>query len=268
MLSIIIITLNEEKYLPLLLEAIGNQGVKDLEIIVSDAGSSDSTVAIALEYGCRVVSGGLPAKGRNEGAKVATGEVLLFMDADNFFLPEGFLERLLGEFERRELDVASFPIYPWGNRLDKLAFTIYHGWVNLIQRFVAYATNSVLVRTSIFESTGGFDEDIKVAEDHDFAQRAAKVGNFGFIRTKPVYTSNRRFEEDGRIRTYTSYLLAALHMAVLGPVKSDIFRYRFNHFSRRSHLTYERLRHNRFLRRATWRRKKTVTDAEIEKIAV
>ena len=52
MLSIIIPTLNEEKYLPRLLESIKNQNFSDYEIIVSDGGSSDSTKQIALDNNC------------------------------------------------------------------------------------------------------------------------------------------------------------------------------------------------------------------------
>ena len=196
---------------------------------MADAGSIDRTLEIAKEYGCRIVPGGLPARGRNEGAKVAQGDTLLFMDADNIFLPEKFLENLLEEFKKRKLDIASFPIYPQGNGFDKFAYGLYNNWVNLTQRFFAYATNAVLVRKKIHQKIGGFDEEIKIAEDHDFAKRASKVGKFGFIKTKPVLTSLRRFERDGRFKTYLKYFLAGIHMIFLGPVKTDIFKYRFNH---------------------------------------
>jgi len=232
MLSIIIPALNEEKYLPLLLKAIKQQNFDgNLEIIVADAGSQDRTIEIARDFGCKIVPGGLPAKGRNEGAKVAKGNILLFMDADNIYLPTNFLEQLLEEFEKRKLDVASFPTCPQGNSLDKFIYRNYNNWVNLTQRFLAYATNSVLVKREIHQKIGGFDEEIKVGEDHDFARRAAKVGKFGFIKTKPVLTSIRRFEKDGRLKTYLKYLLAGLYMLVFGPIKSDIFKYRFNQSS-------------------------------------
>ena len=83
MLSIIIPTLNEEKYLPKLLESIKKQSFKDYEIIVADANSKDKTRKIARDYGCKITSGGiLPAVARNNGAKKAAGEILLFIDAD------------------------------------------------------------------------------------------------------------------------------------------------------------------------------------------
>jgi len=232
MLSIIIPTLNEEKCLPLLLEAIKKQNFSDLEIIVADADSQDGTIEIARDFGCKIVPGGLPAKGRNEGAKAAKGEIILFMDADNIYLPTNFLKQSLEEFEKRNLDVASFPVCPQGNGFDKIAYGSYNLWAGISQNFLPHATNSVLVRKEIHEKIGGFDEEIKMAEDHEFVRRAAKFGKFGFIKTEPVLTSTRRFERDGRLKTYLKYLVAALHMLLLGKIKSNIYNYRFNQYSK------------------------------------
>lgn len=227
-LSIIIPTLNEERYLPILLSQIRKQNFKDYEIIVADANSKDGTVEIAKNFGCILVKGGLPARGRNEGAKIAKGNLLLFMDADNIFLPDGFLERLLSEFEKRNLGVASFPIYPAGNWFDKVAYFLYNNWAKLSQSFLPHATNSVLVRKEVFEKVCGFNEEIKIGEDHDFARRAAKISKFGFIETEAVLTSTRRFEIEGRWRTYGKYIIAGIYMFFVGPIKKEIFQYRFD----------------------------------------
>ncbi|PIV64862.1 MAG: glycosyl transferase family 2 [Candidatus Nealsonbacteria bacterium CG01_land_8_20_14_3_00_12] len=226
MLSIIVPALNEEKYLPILLSQIKKQNFNsDSEIIVADAGSKDKTVEIARNYGCKIIPGGLPARGRNEGAKIAKGDTLLFMDADNVFLPENFLSKLLAEFERKKLGVASFPIYPNSKKIDKILYGIYNNFVNFTQ--IPYATNSVLVKKEIFEKVGGgFDEEIKIAEDHYFAKQAAKFGKFGFIKIEPVLTSDRRFIKDGRLKTYLKFILAGIYMFLFGPVKKDIFKYR------------------------------------------
>jgi len=228
MLSIIIPALNEEKQLPVLLAQIKKQDLSDYEIIVADAGSKDKTKKIARSFGCVVVKGGLPAKGRNEGAKIARGDIFLFMDADNTYLPNHFLKTLLKEFKRRKLGVASFPIYPDGNWFDKVAYFLYNFWTEFSQGFLAHATNSVLIKRDVFEKINGFDEEIKIGEDHDLARRASKIAPFGYIKTKPVLTSVRRFEKDGRLKTYSKYLLAGLYMLLFGPVKKEIFKYRFD----------------------------------------
>jgi glycosyltransferase involved in cell wall biosynthesis len=227
-LSIIIPTLNEEKYLPILLSQIKKQNFSDYEIIVADAGSTDRTVEIAQSFGCKIVKGGLPARGRNEGAKVAKGDILLFMDADNIYLPNGFLEKLIFEFKKRNLGVASFPIYPKGNFIDKTCYFFYNKFVEIFQNWTAFATNCVLIKREIFEKVGGFDEQILIGEDHDLAKRAKKISKFGFIKTEPILTSPRRFELEGRIKTYGKYILAGVYMMFFGPVKKKIFEYRFN----------------------------------------
>ncbi len=233
MLSIIIPTFNEENYLPILLKEIKKQKFRDLEIIVADADSTDRTVEMAKSFGCKITRGGLPPKGRNEGAKIAQGEIFLFMDADNIYLPENFLEKLIKDFQDRNLGVATFPIYPQGNKFDQLAYGVYNWWTKLTQKFLPHATNAVLVQREIHQKIGGFDEKIKIAEDHDYARRAAKFGNFGFIETEPVLTSTRRFERDGRLKTYLKYLVAGFWMFFFGPIKSDIFRYRFRDLKKR-----------------------------------
>jgi len=137
-LSIIIPTLNEEDYLSLLLESIKKQDFRDYEIIIADAGSKDRTIEIAKSYGSRITSGGLPAKGRNQGAKIAKGSIFLFIDADIISLPPQFLDKILEEFKNRNLDIVSFPIYPvknprFSNRvcpqvkiIDKIAYGLYN----------------------------------------------------------------------------------------------------------------------------------------------
>ncbi len=229
MLSIIIPTLDEEKYLPLLLKEIKKQNFSDYEIIVADAGSTDKTIEIAKSFGCKIVSGGLPAKGRNEGAKIAKGDTFLFMDADNIYLPENFLEKLTKEFKKRNLGIASFPIYPNGNKFDKWVYGLYNFWAKLSQKFLPHATNALLVKREIHQKIGGFDEEIKIGEDHHYTRRAAELEKFGFIEIEPVLTSTRRFEKDGRIKTYLKYLFAGIYMLIFGPIKSDFFKYRFNH---------------------------------------
>jgi len=230
MISIIIPTLNEENYLPILLSEIKKQNFKDYEIIIADAGSKDKTVEIAKSFGCKIIKGGLPAKGRNEGARVAKGDILLFIDADNIFLPQGFLENLVLEFERRNLGLASFPIYPKGNFLDKFFYFLYYKFVKLFQNFSGFAFNSIIIRKEVFEKVGGFDETLFFAEDQDLAQRASKIAKFGFIETEPVLTSWRRFKKDGQLKTYFKYLLASFYILLFGPIRRKIFEYKFNNF--------------------------------------
>ena len=229
MLSIIIPTLNEESYLPLLLTEIKKQDFEDYEVIVADADSGDGTLRVAKAFGCKITQGGLPAKGRNKGAKIASRDLFLFVDADALVLPEGFLGKLIKEFKNRNLDAASFPIYPQGNIIDRIFYGLYNLLARLSQNFLPHATNVILVKKEIHQAINGFDERVIFAEDHDYVRRAKKHGKFGFINIKPVLVSARRLKKDGRFITYLRYVLAGLWMLVFGSIKSDIFKYRFNY---------------------------------------
>lgn len=106
-LSIIIPARNEERNLPRLLDSLRRQVPPPDEILVVDDDSTDGSVAIAREAGVRVVaSKPLPEgwRGKNwachQGAAVARGEVLLFVDADTWFEPGG-LQRVLGMWMRQ-----------------------------------------------------------------------------------------------------------------------------------------------------------------------
>jgi hypothetical protein len=77
----------------------------------------------------------------------------------------------------------------------------------------------------VFDSVGGFDEGITLAEDHDFARRASKIGKFRYIEIDPILVSARRVEKEGRIKIYSKYILAEIYMETFGPIRKDIFRY-------------------------------------------
>lgn len=233
MLSIIIPTLNEEKYLPVLLESIKNQKFEgNYEMIVADAGSRDKTIEIARNFGCRIVPGGLPARGRNEGIKSARGDISLFLDAD-LNLPNDFLSNSLREFERKNLGVASYILVPQTNKkLVKLGFNLFYNWpITFTQKIFPQGAMGILVKKEIFEKVGGFDENVKLAEDHYFVRQAAKISKFGIIKSTKIYIPLRRFEEDGYLKTCFKYLLCHLYMFSGKAIRSDILKYRFNHYS-------------------------------------
>lgn len=228
MLSVVIPTLNEEEYLPPALRSVKKQGLKDLEIIIADAGSNDRTVEIAKSFGCKVVKGGMPGKGRNEGAKAAKGDILLFLDADAT-LPSGLLKKFIKEFERKRLDVAGCSMrIPGKKRLYRLFERFYTLYFRSTARFYPHATNCIFIRKWLHEEIGGFDESIMLGEDFEYIRRAAKEGKFGFLHKIWFYASPRRAEED-MAKIITQYFLAEAYMTLVGPIRSDIFKYRFDH---------------------------------------
>ncbi len=96
--SLIIPAYNEEAYLPALLDSVDKArtnyagGPDDIEVVVADNASADSTADLARSSGCRVVREDrrVIAAVRNTGARNARGHVLVFVDADNIMHPGGF----------------------------------------------------------------------------------------------------------------------------------------------------------------------------------
>ena len=231
MLSIIIPTLNEEKYLPKLLRSLQDQDFEgEYEVIVADAGSSDKTREIAKSFGCKITEGGLPAKGRNQGAKVAKGNLFLFVDAD-VILPKNFLKKAIEEFSSKKLDCASFLVLPQNKKfIYKIIFTVYYLCATTCQRFFPLGWMAILTKREIHFKIKGFDEEIKIGEDHWYIKNAQKISNFGLVKSAKIIGSTRRFEKDGIIITCLRYIFVGLYMLFLGPPKRNIIKYEFNHY--------------------------------------
>ncbi len=231
MLSIIIPTYNEEAYLPFLLRSIQAQTFKDFEVIVADANSKDQTRALAVEMGARVVDGGMPAVGRNRGATAAKGDILLFLDSDVVLPDPWFLQGTIAEFEKRRLDVATCEADPISDKkVDKVFHEVFNYFMRVTASTMPHAPGfCIFARKKIHEAISGFDEEIKLAEDHDYADRAGKIAKFGVLKIYRIPVSVRRLDRDGRLNIAAKFLLCELYMRARGAPKTDLFHYTFGH---------------------------------------
>ena len=229
-LSIVIPTYNEEHELPRLLTTLANQTYQDFEVIVGDNHSTDQTREIAKKFGAKIVDGGNPSEGRNAGAKAASGDVIIFFDAD-VFPPQDFIEKALKEFQEKKLDVATADSIPLSHqKIDKALHEIVNKYFHLTEDIFPHAPGFfIMVKKSVFEKVGGFDPEIKLAEDHTFVNEATKFGKFAILRSVRIPVSARRIEKEGRFGISVKYIGAELHLIFKGPIKSDIFKYRFGH---------------------------------------
>ncbi len=231
-ISIIIPTFNEQNYLPKLLSSIKKQSVQPKEIIVADAFSADKTRDLAKKYGCIVVDGGLPAKARNNGAKIATQPILLFLDSD-VVLPKKFLEETVAEMQRRKLAITSCFITPRSTlKMDHFLHQFANHYMRLTQKFSPHIPGfCIFVKRDLHQKLNGFDESVKLAEDHDYVRRARKHGKFAYLKSYKIPVSVRRLSEDGRLKIALKYIAIELHMIFLGKIKTNIFKYNFgSHF--------------------------------------
>ncbi len=229
MLSIIIPTLNEEKYLPNLLESIKKQSFKNYEIIVADFNSKDRTREIARKHKCRITNGGIPSVSRNNGAKIAKGDMLFFIDAD-CIINKSFLQEALKEIKGKNLDAAGCYASPISNKIsDSICFSLFNFWIYATQFFYPNTAFGIFCKKNLHEKIKGFDENINLSEDMDYAKRAGKYGKFRILKTAKIHTSVRRFDEEGRLRLIVKLFLSGCYRMLFGEIKTNVFKYRFGH---------------------------------------
>jgi glycosyltransferase involved in cell wall biosynthesis len=111
-ISVVIVAKNSKAILMQCLERLRRQNYDRslIEILVIDGGSTDGTQEVSRTFGARVIDGGYPDNQearRYVGAKLATGEILLYLDADNLIPYDTWLLDMVSPFERSQV-VASF----------------------------------------------------------------------------------------------------------------------------------------------------------------
>jgi glycosyltransferase involved in cell wall biosynthesis len=227
-LSVIVPTLNEAPHLPILLRALQVQTRPPDEVIVADAGSTDGTVEAALRLGALVVPGGKPGPGRNAGARAATGDLFLFLDAD-VVPPPDFVAKLLVEFEQSGCVVATTHMEPLSDNLgERILVEAGNLYLQVIQPFSPQAPGfCIIVWRRVHEAIGGFDEAAVLAEDFDYVQRASKHGEFGVLTSVRIPFSLRRVEEDGFFQVAFKYVWCEMYALAGKPVYSVPFEYKF-----------------------------------------
>ena len=207
-ISVVIPTLNEGKYLEPTLFHL--KRLKPYEIIVADSHSKDNTAKIAKRYGARIVQAkrGAASYGRNAGGHAAKGDIIVFIDADSIVFPN-ILDVIKKDFKSRKIVGWTCTIYgftpSWKEQI------IYNMSNNLVDFLTTYVKKPhapgimIAVRKSAFEKVNGFDENLRVMEDHDFAIRVGKLGTFKFSKETCVYTSTRRMDKWGGLGLIKKY---------------------------------------------------------------
>ncbi|MCK9438992.1 MAG: glycosyltransferase [Patescibacteria group bacterium] len=236
MLSIVIPTLNEEKYLGALLDLIKKQSFLDYEIIVSDGLSEDKTLEIAQKYNCKIVIGEKdkrhPSIQRNLGAKIAAEKYILFLDADTRFYDQNFFQKIISDFEKRRLGVAGFYM---DFESKKFFYKFYYCFYNFFTFLAQYIRPiglgaAIIVKKEIHDKIGGFREDLFIGEDQYYCDQAARTSKFRLIKKTKIFFSIRRFEKDGRWKLFFKILYGTLYVLLFGPIKKKIMQYDFGKY--------------------------------------
>jgi glycosyltransferase involved in cell wall biosynthesis len=224
-LSIVIPAREEEKYIASTIAQFKDNLTIPHEIIVSDARSKDRTVAIARETAHVVVvfdgtkhTAGI---GRNDGAKVARGEFVAFVDGGvKIPDPAAFFDRALAHFaDPKVMGVCgpqrAFPeIETWADRLSLGYLNFMYRLQNNVLGTGAASGKFMIVRRQAFISIKGFREDLHTCEDGDFFHRLSRIGRTVFDPSLMVYHAVRRAHAIGWARLWYIWNVNIIYFAV------------------------------------------------------
>lgn len=238
--SVIIPSLNEEKFLPILLESLLKQTFTDFEVIVVDGGSTDKTIERVKDLQKQFEKNQMhlewhssPHKNvpyqRNFGVKKASGRYFVFFDADVSVGPT-FLEEIHTHIEKTHDQLLT----TWCVSDDTdFIYNILGAIMNwsiilgsktskpLIPGF------NIIMSRDAFTKAGGFDDTLVLGEDHALAQAAYKQGvRITFLRKPELTFSVRRFHSEGHLVVIKKYIWSTLYIWFKGPIRHQIYEYK------------------------------------------
>ena len=204
--SLVIPAYNEEAYLPRLLDTVDiararyRGGADAIEVIVADNNSTDSTLVLAVQRGCKVVSveQRVIAAVRNGGAAAARGEILAFVDADFRIHPETFnvIDELLAS-GRIIGGATGVTMERWS-----VGIAVTYAMLMPMVKLMNMDTGVVFCRKPDFEAVSGYDETRLLAEDVAFLLALRRLGKtrkqkLACSTAARAIVSVRKFDEHG-----------------------------------------------------------------------
>lgn len=202
-ISIITICFNSEDYIKTAIKSVLNQTYSDLEYVLVDGMSSDSTVSIIKEYE-PLFAGKMKwvserDKGlydaMNKGINMATGDVIGILNSDDLYVDNNVLELVMSNFNKNpNLDmVFGDLIYVKQNDVNSTVRT----WVsqpyfeNFFERGNVPPHPSLFLRSRVYKKAGVFNLSYKLAADYEFMLRVFKKFNFSSIYLNNVLVKMR-----------------------------------------------------------------------------
>jgi rSAM/selenodomain-associated transferase 2 len=199
--SVIVPALNEAPVIGKLLESL--QGQHPHEVIVCDGGSQDRTPEVVCAARCRLV---IAPQGRatqmNAGARISSGNVLLFLHAD-VQLEAGALDELRAAVGDTTVLGGNFDICFGGE--DWVARTFNRIYRARLPFGIFYGDSGIWVRREIFFSTGGY-RDYPIMEDYELARRLFLMGKLAHLRSR-IFVSPRRWKNGGLLHALMVWVL-------------------------------------------------------------
>lgn len=200
MVSFVVPAHNEERLLPATLHAIHQVAAAcgiDYEVIVADDASTDRTAHIAADSGARVVAvkHRQISATRNSGARAASGDFLVFVDADTLINRDVLLRAIEAVADGA---IGGGATVHFDGHIPLYARALIP-WLTAMMRSMRLAAGCFVFCTrSAFEAAGGFDERLFGAEEIALSVALKKIGQFVILR-EAVLTSGRK------LRTYSGF---------------------------------------------------------------
>ncbi|DAB09848.1 TPA: hypothetical protein CPT92_01260 [Candidatus Gastranaerophilales bacterium HUM_13] len=216
LITIIIPVKNGTNYIKQALDGIIKQNV-NLEIIVVDDGSTDNTGEIAKEYGCIVLRNEIsqgPVKAKNKALEFAKGDYIMFHDHDDIMVPD-ILHELYREMEESP-DVSAVMAKVRDFYSPDLSEEEKTRTLIKKEPYYGLFTGAVLIRKSVFEKIGLFNDSVTAGEIIDWQSKMCanhlKIKKLDFVATnRRIHSSNfGKTQQKTEFKDYAALLRAKL----------------------------------------------------------
>jgi len=231
--TVIIPTLNEEKFLPKLLSDLAKQKNIHFEVVVVDAHSDDATVELCKKpypfvLSCINATTRNVAFQRNLGAQGAKGDYLVFFDADVRISPS-FFTKLYKQVQKQKA-LVYMPYYATEDAFfqNDAIFSVFNFLIETSQFTTKpFSLGAALFfEKHFFAFLGGFNEKYYLAEDHEIVRRAKKMGvTAKFLSSISVKISMRRFKKENKLDLLRKYFIATIHTIRSEGFDKKLFEY-------------------------------------------
>ncbi|WP_129670945.1 glycosyltransferase [Candidatus Chloroploca sp. Khr17] len=212
LVSVIVPTRNAMPYLPEALASIIAQGYPHLEILVVDGASTDGSRNVALSFPqVRLIeqAGIGLAAARNSGLAAASGDLIAFLDADDHWPTDSLATRIASLHTHPDAPYISGHVQRFAEPGTPVPAAYANGWLD--QPVPGYTPGAVVVRRSLYEAVGPFDEQLRIGCDSDWFARAKDVG--AVLRFVPQLVLHKRIHTRNLSASIAAYQRELLTIA-------------------------------------------------------